>query len=68
MTCQLKGQPVHPEQVGLSETEVCYEDGTCYVFLKSDQVACFLGSHQVLQDCLEEIKCLKELASEVVIA
>ncbi len=62
MTCQLKGQPVHTEQVGLSEAEVYFEDGTYYAFLKGDQVACFLGATKSFEDCL------KELASEIGIA
>ena len=55
MTCQLIGQPVHTEQVELSEAEIYRQDGTYYLF-------------NSFVDCLEEIKCLKELASEIGIA
>ena len=68
MTCQLIGRPLHTEQVGISEAEVYCEQGTYYVFLMGDQVACFLGATKSFEDCLEEIKCLKELASEIGIA
>ena len=68
MTCQLVGRPVYTEQVGLAEAEVYCEDGTYYAFLKGDQVACFLGATKSFADCLEEIQCLKELASEIGIA
>ena len=68
MTCQLIGQPVHTEQVGLSEAEIYRQNGTYYLFLKGDRVACFFGATNSFVDCLEEIKCLKELASEIGIA
>ena len=52
MTCQLIGQPVHTEQVGLSEAEIYRQDGTYYLFLKGDRVACFFGATNSFVDCL----------------
>ncbi len=62
----LRGQVVYVKQVGLSVAEVYYRDSGYSLYLKGDQVACYMGSSKSFKDCVEEINCLVELARDLV--
>ena len=56
------------KQVGLFVAQVYYQDYGHSLCLMGDQVSRYLGSSKILKDCLEEISCLVELASDLVMA
>ncbi len=56
------------KQIGFSVAEVYCQDYGYSLCLMGDQVACYMGSSKSLKDCVEEINCLVELASDLVMA
>ena len=56
---------IYSEVVGLSTAEVYQENGLYFLHLVGDQVACLLGTSDSLEDCLDEIEGVKELAESV---
>ncbi len=52
---------MHTEDLGPVTVAVFCQEGTYSVFIIGEEVASFLGSSQSLEDCMEEIKCLKGL-------
>lgn len=56
------GALVYSEKVGVVTAEV-YKKGEAHsVFLVGDRLACFLGSSISLDDCKDEIRCIKALS------
>ena len=55
------GSPVYSQKLGLVEAEV-YATGAGYqVFIVGETLTSYLGSSLLLDDCLEEIRSLKQL-------
>ena len=62
MLMQAEGSCVHTEDLGPVAVEIYFQEGAYSVFIVGEEVASFLGSSHSLEDCMEEIKCLKRLA------
>ena len=62
MLDELTDLPIYTQSLGLASAEVHRHDGVYSLFLVGDQVACFLGNSNSLEDCQEEIKTLSKLA------
>ena len=56
---------IYSEVVGLSTAEVYQENGLYFLYLVGDQVACLLGTSDSLEECLDEIEGVRELAESV---
>ena len=62
MLDELAEFPIYTQSLGLASAEVYECDGVYSLFIVGDQVMCFLGHCNSLEDCQEEIKSLRELA------
>ena len=63
MLGELTDIPIYTEPLGLVSAEVYKNDGGYSLFVVGDQVMCFLGNCDSLEDCQEEIKLLSRLAN-----
>ena len=54
--------PVYSRDLGPVTAEVYQCEGKYRLFIVGDNLASFLGSSESLDDCIEEIRSLKELA------
>ena len=55
------GPPVYSQNLGLVEAEVYATDSGYQVFIVGETLTSYLGSSLSLDDCLEEIKSLRQL-------
>ena len=62
MLDELTELPVYTQSLGWVNAEVYQYDGVYSLFVVGDQVMCFLGNSNSLEDCREEIKSLRKLA------
>ena len=68
MLDELTELPVYTQSVGVVSAEGYHDEGIYSLFLLGDQVACFLGNYDSLEECQGEIKSLKELAKSFAIS
>ncbi len=54
--------PVYSQKVGLVTVEVYQCEGEYRLFIVGDNLASFLGSSESLDDCIQEIRSLQQLA------
>lgn len=55
------GSPVYSENLGLVDAEVYATDAGYQVFIVGESLKSYLGSSNSLDDCLEEIRSLRQL-------
>ena len=54
--------PVYSQGIGLVTAEIYQSAGTYRLFIVGDNLASFLGSSESLDDCIEEIRSLEQVA------
>lgn len=54
--------PVYSQEIGLVTAEIYQSEGKYNLFIVGDTLASFLGSSESLDDCIEEIRSLQQLA------
>ena len=54
--------PVYSQEIGLVTAEIYQSEGKCGLFIVADNLASFLGSSESLDDCIEEIRSLQQVA------
>ncbi len=54
--------PVYSQEIGLVTAEIYQSEGKYQLFIVGDNLASFLGSSESLDDCIEEIRLLQQLA------
>ena len=54
--------PVYSQEIGLVTAEIYQSEGKYWLFIVADNLASFLGSSESLDDCIEEIRSLQQIA------
>ncbi len=54
--------PVYSQEIGLVTAEIYQSEGKYGLFIVGDNLASFLGSSESLDDCIQEIRSLQQLA------
>jgi len=54
--------PVYSQEIGLATAEIYQSEGNYELFIVGDNLASFLGSSESLDDCIEEIRSLQQVA------
>ena len=54
--------PVYSQEIGLVTAEIYQSEGKYRLFIVADNLASFLGSSESLDDCIEEIRSLQQVA------
>ncbi len=54
--------PVYSQEIGLVTAEIYRSEGKYRLFIVADNLASFLGSSESLDDCIEEIRWLQQVA------
>ena len=54
--------PVYSQEIGLVTAEIYQSEGKYGLFIVGDNLASFLGSSESMDDCIEEIRSLKQVA------
>ena len=54
--------PVYSQEIGLVTAEIYQSEGKYELFIVGDNLASFLGSSESLDDCIEEIRSLQQVA------